>query len=105
MRGVRGGACRGAARGIQSDEEGKQEVAGDVATGERARDTHGASRREEEDRGGGGLASWAAQLGLWAAQGAKRQVGFPFLFLFYFSDICFDLVILLKHFIYLCQFL
>ena len=38
--------------------------------------------------------------------GQVSQVRFlPFVFLFYFSDICFDLVKILNHFIYLCQFL
>ena len=60
----------------------------------------------EEEARWAGLANWADQAAQeQAAQGGKRQVGFPFLFLFYFSDICFDLVIILNHFIYLCKFL
>ena len=47
--------ARGDVQGVQGGEREKQEVAGDVAAGERARDTHSASRHEEEDRGGGGL--------------------------------------------------
>ena len=56
-------------------------------------------------------AGWAAcWLGRPAAAGLHReeaQVSLPLLFLFsnFFSDICFDLVIILNQFIFLCQFL
>ena len=54
------GAVRGVVQGVQGDEREKQEVEGDVAAGERACDTRNANRREEEDRGGGGLGCcWA----------------------------------------------
>ena len=36
--------------------------------------------------------------------GSPSRVFFCFVFLFYFSDICSDLVIILNQFIYLCHF-
>ena len=89
MREARGGAWR--RPGILGDEREKQEVAGDVAAGERARDTHIASRREEEDRGGGGLGCcWAGHsAGPAEAPGLQVRTSgfFSFCSLFYFSDI------------------
>ena len=108
--GERCGAVRGVVQGVQGDEREKQEVAGDVAAGERARDMHSASRHEEEDRGGGGL-GWPTGPARPHSAGPAQELAagkfpfFPFCFLFYFSDICFDLIIILNHFIFFCQFL
>ena len=60
---------------------------------------------DEDDRGGG---QWAGPA--LAAVGLRReeaQVSLPFYFcfLFYFSDICFDLKKILNHLFNLCQFL
>ena len=94
--------------GIRGDEREKQELAGDVAAGERARDTHSASRHEEEDRGGGELGWPTGPARPHSAGPAQELAAGKFalvLFSFLFSDICFDLIKILNHFIYLYQFL
>ena len=84
---------------------GKQEVAGARGRARRAR-AH-PPVEDEDDRGGGQWAGPALAAGparphrSWAA-GKSPSL---FLFSFLFSDICFDLVIILNQFITLCQFL
>ena len=106
----------GAARGVvpgHPDEEGRGRQAGrEVAwPAERARVGTQllGERGGEDDRGGGGLGCLLAGPACccWAAQGgAPGKLLLLLFFLFSnFSDICFDLVIILNQFIYLCQFL
>ena len=52
------------------------------------------------------MVGWAGLLGQRRQVRSPGKVFFPyFVFLFYFSDICSDLVIILNQFIYLCHFL
>ena len=52
-----------------------------------------------------GPACWPLGCTVSGCTGKHQVVFFPFCFLFYFSDICFDLKEILNHFIFLCQFL
>ena len=95
-------------RGIQTRREEGRQAEREVAWrgGARARRARSHPPVEDEDDSGGG--QWAGPA--LAAAGLHReeaQVSIPFYFcsLFYFSDICFDLVIILNQFIFLCQFL
>ena len=97
-------------QGVQGDEREKQEVAGRVAVAGCGAGTHLLGEGEkttEEEAGWAGLASWAGQAAqCWASTEDRRQVSlFSLIFSFLFFDICFDLIKILNHFIYLCQFL
>ena len=105
---VRGGV---ATRGIvQSDEGGARQAGRLVAWrgGARVRRARSPpSVEDEDDRGGGGLGRLLAGPACccWVAQGGGPGKSPSFIFVFYFFDICFDLIKILNHLITLCQFL
>ena len=102
---VRGGVATFGA--FQGDEEGarqaeREEVARRSARASGTRPSPCRGRRRQRRGQWAGLALAAAGL-----HREEAQVSIPFYFcsLFYFSDICFDLVIILNQFISLCPFL
>ena len=90
-----------ATRGGQAGREGGGGAARRCARWARARPPVG----EEDDRGGGQWAGPALAAAGLHREEAQVSLPFYFCFLFYFSDICFDLIKILNHFITLCQFL
>ena len=99
-------------RGIQTRRGEGRQAEREVAWrgGARARRARARPPVGEEDDRGGGQVGWAGQLGrpgrtvLGQTAAGKRQVGFPISFSFLFSDICFDLIKILNHFILFCKF-
>ena len=95
-------------QGVQGDEKGARQAGREVAWrgGVRARRARSPPSVEDEDDRGGQWAGPALAAGparphrSWAA--GKFLL---FISVFYFSDICFDLIKILNHFITLCQFL
>ena len=108
MRGT-GGAWR---RPGHPDEEGRGQAgreAGGVAPmragGERVPLSSWREERDDWQRQSAGPACWAAGLHREVSAGKRFSTYFLFCFCFLFSDICFDLIKILNHFIFLCQFL